>query len=42
MLPLFDSFAEVGGIPVNDDSGEQVEPGRAVVLFSLQWSRISP
>ncbi|GEM_PF-3470119 len=25
-------FAEMGGIPVNDDGGEQVEPGHEVVL----------
>ena len=30
--PLSDRFVEMGGIPVNDDGGEQVEPGRAVVL----------
>ena len=29
---LSDRFAELGGIPVNDDGGEQVEPGHAVVL----------
>ena len=32
MFPLSDRFAEMGGIPVNDDGGEQVEPGHAVVL----------
>ena len=31
-FPLSDRFAEMGGIPVNDDGGEQVEPGHAVVL----------
>ena len=25
--PLSDRFAEMGGIPVDDDGGEQVEPG---------------
>ena len=30
--PLSDRFAEMGGIPVNDDGGQQVEPGHAVVL----------
>ena len=29
---MSDRFAEMGGIPVNDDGGEQVEPGHAVVL----------
>ncbi len=32
MFPLPDRFAEIGGIPVNDDGGEQVEPGHAVML----------
>ena len=32
VFPLSDRFAEMGGIPVNDDGGEQVEPGHAVVL----------
>ena len=32
VLPLSDRFVETGGIPVNDDGGEQVEPGHAVVL----------
>ena len=32
VLPLSDPFAEMGGIPVDDDGGEQVEPGHAVVL----------
>ena len=31
-LPLSDRFVEMGGIPVNDDGGEQVEPSHAVVL----------
>ena len=31
-FPLSDRFAEMGGIPVNDDGGEEVEPGHAVVL----------
>ena len=32
VFPLYDRCAEMGGIPVNDDGGEQVEPGHAVVL----------
>ena len=32
VFPLSDRFAEMGGIPVNDDGGEQAEPGHAVVL----------
>ena len=32
VFPLSDCFAEMSGIPVNDDGGEQVEPGHAVVL----------
>ena len=32
VFPLSDRFAEMGGIPANDDGGEQVEPGHAVVL----------
>ena len=32
VFPLSDRFAEMGGIPVNDDGGEQVETGHAVVL----------
>ena len=32
VFPLSDRFAEMGGIPVNDDGGEQVEPGHAAVL----------
>ena len=32
VFPLSDRFAEMGGIPVNDDGGEQVAPGHAVVL----------
>ena len=31
-LPLSNRFAEMGGIPMNDDGGEQVEYGHAVVL----------
>ncbi len=31
-FPLSDRFAKLGGIPVNDDSGELVEPGYPVVL----------
>ena len=31
-FPLSDRFAEMGGIPVNDDGGEEVEPSHAVVL----------
>ena len=42
VFPLSDRFAEMGGIPVNDDGGEQVETGHAVVLPSLERSRISP
>jgi len=42
VLPLSDCFAEMGDIPGNDDGGEQVEPGHAVVLPSLGRSRISP
>ena len=30
--PLSDRFAEMGGIPVDDDGGEQVEPDHEVVL----------
>ena len=36
VFPLSDRFAEMGSIPVNDDGGEQVEPGLAVVL-ALAW-----
>ena len=32
VLPLSDRFVEMGGIPVNDDGGEQVEPSHAAVL----------
>ena len=32
VFPLSDRFAKVVGIPVNDDGGERVEPGHAVVL----------
>ena len=32
VFSLSDRFAEMGGIPVDDDGGEQVEPGHAVVL----------
>ena len=32
VFPRSDRCAEMGGIPVNDDGGEQVEPGHAVVL----------
>ena len=32
VVPLSDRFAEMGGIPVNDDGGEEVEAGHAVVL----------
>ena len=32
VFPLSDRFAEMGGIPADDDGGEQVEPGHAVVL----------
>ena len=32
VFPLSERFAEMGGIPVNDDGGEQVEPGHTVVL----------
>ena len=42
VVPLSDRFAEMGGIPVNDDDGEQVEPGHVVVLLSLERSWISP
>ena len=31
-FPLSDRFAETGGIPVNDDGGERVENGHAVLL----------
>ena len=32
VFPLTDRFAEMGGISVHDDGGEQVEHGHAVVL----------
>ena len=32
VFPLSDRFAKLGGIPVNDDTGELVEPGYPVVL----------
>ena len=32
VFPLSDRLAEMSGIPVDDDGGEQVEPGQAVVL----------
>ena len=32
VFPLSDRFAKLGGIPVNDDGGEQFEPGHAVAL----------
>ena len=32
VFPLSDRFAEMGGIPVDDDGGEQVEDGHMVVL----------
>ena len=32
VFPLSDRFAEMGSIPVDDDGGEHVEPGHAVVL----------
>ena len=32
VFPLSDRFSEMGGIPVNDDGGEQVEPSHAAVL----------
>ena len=31
-FPLADRFAEMGGIPVNHDGGEEVEAGHAVML----------
>ena len=31
-FPRSDCFSEMGGIPVNDDGGEQVEPSHAAVL----------
>ena len=39
VFPLSDRFSEMGGIPVNDDGGEQVEPvlalAGAVADFAL-------
>ena len=32
VFTLSDRFAEMGSIPLNDDGGEQVEPGHAVAL----------
>ena len=32
MFSLFDRFVEMGGIPINDDGGEEVEPSHAVAL----------
>ena len=32
VFPLSDRFVEMGGIPINDDGGEEVEPSQAVVL----------
>ena len=32
VFPLYDRLSGMGGIPVNDDGGEQVEPGHAVAL----------
>ena len=32
VFSLSDRFAEMDGIPVNDDGGEQVEPGHVVML----------
>ena len=32
MFSLSDRFVEMGGIPVNDDGSEEVEPSHAVVL----------
>ena len=36
VFSLSDRFVEMGGIPVNDDGGEKVEPGLAVVP-ALAW-----
>ena len=30
VFPLSDRFTEMGGIPVDDDGSEQVEPGHAI------------
>ncbi len=32
MFPLSNRFVEMGGIPVDDDGGKEVESGHAVVL----------
>ena len=32
VLSLSDRFAETGGIPVDDDGGEQVQPSPAIML----------
>jgi|GEM_PF-3959958 len=32
VFPLSDCISEMGGIPVNDDGGEQVGPSHAAVL----------
>ena len=32
VFPLSDRFVDMGGIPVNDDGGEEVESSHAVVL----------
>ena len=32
VFPLSDRFAEMGGISVHDDGGDQVEPGHSVLL----------
>ena len=32
VFPLSDRLAEMSSIPVDDDGGEQVKPGQAVVL----------
>ena len=39
VFPLSDRLAEMGGIPVNDDGGEQVEPGHAVMLALARAGR---
>ena len=36
VFPLSDRLAEMGGFPVNDDGGEQVEPVHSVVLALAQ------
>ncbi len=35
VFPLSDQFAKMGGIPVNDDGGEQGESGHAAVVLAL-------